>query len=80
MVPDKICSIFFLMTIFPVKMMSVDSKKTTAPRFETELTYKMVILSFALSQCTWRAVQSTLLQNFQIEISPNNEAQIDQKY
>ena len=39
-------------TILPVKMMSVYSEKTAAPRFGAELSNKTVTFRFTLSQCT----------------------------
>ena len=41
-----------------------DAEKTTEVRFWLELTDKIRIFRFALTECTWRAVQSTLLFNF----------------
>ena len=41
-----------------------DAEKTTEVRFWLELTDKKRIFRFALTECTWRAVQSTLLFNF----------------
>ena len=46
-----------------------DAEKTTEVRFWLELTDKKRIFRFALTECTLRAVQSTLLFNFQTQKS-----------
>ena len=49
--------------------MSTDAEKTTESRFWLELSDSQKFLRFALTECTLRAVQSTLLFNFQTQKS-----------
>ena len=50
-------------------LVSTDAEKTTKWRFWLELSELQKVLRFTLTECTLRAVQSTLLSNFQTEKS-----------